>query len=46
MQYPIVNYRKARKTEDLLWEIKLPDCIAEAFIDFVKAEKFSFWIKE
>jgi hypothetical protein len=45
MQYSIVNYRKARKTEDLLWEIKLPDRIAGSFIEIAKIEKLSFRAK-
>jgi len=42
MQYSIVNYRKARKTEDLRWDIELPDRIAEAFIEVAEKEKLSF----
>ena len=43
MQYLIVNYRKARKTEDLRWDIELPCRIAGVFIGVAKKEKLSFW---
>lgn len=43
MQYSIVNYRKAKKTYDLRWDWELSDGIAEAFIEWAKSEKLSFW---
>jgi hypothetical protein len=46
MQYSIVNYRKARKIEDLQWDIELPDRIAGAFIEVAKKEKLSFWAEK
>ncbi len=46
MQYSIVNYRKARKTEGLRWVMELPDRIEGAFIEVAEKEKLLFWAKE